>query len=192
MATKHSRTKENRGDSDGDSEKFTFASDLQERLYTQFKNEEFCDIEIAVEGRIFKAHKNVLVASSRYFESLYSSNMSESRNNYVSLECTSHGAMGKLMEFMYTGSIDITPSDVEEILEGADHLLLEQVKKYCESFLKKRVNDSSCLRLKCIADRFGLASLARCAKNFIEEHVHSVLTVILLYLCLPVYIITLR
>lgn len=44
---------------------------LLRELNEQRQHGILCDVCIIVEGKIFKAHKNVLLGSSRYFKTLY-------------------------------------------------------------------------------------------------------------------------
>lgn len=44
---------------------------LLRELNEQRQHGILCDACVIVEGKIFKAHKNVLLASSRYFKTLY-------------------------------------------------------------------------------------------------------------------------
>lgn len=44
---------------------------LLRELNEQRQHGILCDVCVIVDGKIFKAHKNVLLASSRYFKTLY-------------------------------------------------------------------------------------------------------------------------
>ena len=44
---------------------------LLRELNEQRQHGVLCDVCVVVEGKVFKAHKNVLLGSSRYFKTLY-------------------------------------------------------------------------------------------------------------------------
>lgn len=58
-----------------------YRQELTERFDTLRRNDSFCDVTIAVKGEEFKAHKDILAASSPFFRSLLESGMRERVTN---------------------------------------------------------------------------------------------------------------
>uniref|UniRef100_A0A915A5L5 BTB domain-containing protein n=1 Tax=Parascaris univalens TaxID=6257 RepID=A0A915A5L5_PARUN len=97
------------GGSIGDSTEFADgqATDFVDGLHSahvlsnleRFRNHNFmCDVEIEVEGNVFPAHRYVLAAAIPYFNSMFASDMRESRQQRISIQvyfCCS-------MEFYYS------------------------------------------------------------------------------------------
>ena len=94
-----------------------------ETLNSLRHNEKFCDVYILVEDTKFPAHKNVLCASSDYFNSMFTSDFQESKKDEIELEGKSK-IFEELLEFAYTGemSADIPIPDAIDMLSMAAYL----------------------------------------------------------------------
>ena len=56
----------------------------------------------------FKAQRNVLSAASPFFFKLFQSDMKENREGIVRFEEISGAVMEDVLEFIYTGSVEVT------------------------------------------------------------------------------------
>ncbi len=95
-----------------------------------------CDVTLVVEdGKKFKAHRQVLSEASPFFEKLLVSDMKESKEGIVRLEMFSESAMGKILEFIYTGNPQIlTEDNAQDLFVMADYLFLENLKTIAIGF----------------------------------------------------------
>ena len=67
------------------------------------------DVTLVVEdGKEFKAHRRVLSEASTFFEKLLSSDMKESNEGVIRLEMITEVCITDILEFIYTGSVEIT------------------------------------------------------------------------------------
>jgi len=73
-----------------------------------------------------------------------------------------------LIEFAYSGEIDISKDNVQTLLEASNYLQVEFVKKSCGDFLKGAMNDKTCPSIWQLADLFALEELMKEAK----KHLH--------------------
>ncbi|KAL9974714.1 hypothetical protein ACROYT_G011788 [Oculina patagonica] len=89
-----------------------------------------CDITLVVEdGKEFQAHRQVLSEASPFFEKLLNSDMKESKEGVVRLEMFSESVMGKTLEFIYTGNVQIlTEDNSQDLFIIADYLCLQNLK----------------------------------------------------------------
>uniref|UniRef100_G3SP24 Myoneurin n=1 Tax=Loxodonta africana TaxID=9785 RepID=G3SP24_LOXAF len=103
---------------------------LLERLNKQREAGFLCDCTIVIGEFQFKAHRNVLASFSEYFGAIYR-NTSE---NNVFLDQTQVKADGfqKLLEFIYTGTLNLDSWNVKEIHQAADYLKVEEVVTKCK------------------------------------------------------------
>ena len=147
---------------------------LTDNLHKQQREGRFCDLKILIAGKIINVHRSVLVATCPYFSSMYSSNMVESKSNQVELHCASPSAIQKLVDFMYSGEIEISKDNVQDILKGADHLLLEEVKEFCSEFLFETLTPGNCLQMKQLADIYCLKGLSEKCVHFGQMNVEAV------------------
>ncbi|XP_004704149.1 myoneurin [Echinops telfairi] len=103
---------------------------LLERLNKQREVGFLCDCTVVIGDCQFKAHRNVLASFSEYFGSIYR-NTSE---NNVFLDQSQVKADGfqKLLEFIYTGTLNLDSWNVKEIHQAADYLKVEEVVTKCK------------------------------------------------------------
>lgn len=75
----------------------------------------FCDVEIIAGGRIFKAHRIVLSASSAYFEAMFRPDLGlcEGKQKSVVLHSIDANILRSLIGFIYTGEILIEQHNVQ-------------------------------------------------------------------------------
>ncbi|XP_057612801.1 myoneurin isoform X1 [Chionomys nivalis] len=103
---------------------------LLERLNKQREAGFLCDCTVVIGDIQFKAHRNVLASFSEYFGAIY---RSTSENN-VFLDQSQVKADGfqKLLEFIYTGTLNLDSWNVKEIHQAADYLKVEEVVTKCK------------------------------------------------------------
>ena len=116
------------------------------------------------------------------------SNMIESKQDTVKLNDIDVNALEQLINYSYTGDIQITNENAQSILIGAIYLQLQNITTECVKFIKTRFSLDDALVMKQFAERFMLNDLIATAnrvinKNFIkicetEEFLHSSYNVI--------------
>jgi ribosomal protein S17E len=140
-----------------------------------YDDERFFDIELHCEGNgkeqnIIKAHRVVLSASSRYFEAMFGSDFNENKNKIVKFHSISYTILKNLICFIYTGKIDITQVNVQELLAAADMLQLTEVVEGCSMYLCRELHPSNALGILRFAEAHNCAELAESAGSFINSH----------------------
>lgn len=136
---------------------FTTTFAKLERLRTQHK---LCDVIVRLEGREFHAHKVILIACCPYFEAMFLSGMSESRQKVVNLQGVHPDAFHAILGFFYTGKITISKENVQIILSAASIFQLEDLKTACANFLTKQLAPCNCLGIRAFAQAYGCSRLA--------------------------------
>ena len=107
-----------------DTDKASYCLELTKRLNMQRKQDHLCDVTlVAHDEKEFKAHRNVLSAASPFFHKLLESDMKENREGVARFEEISESVMEDVLEFIYTGSVEITQENSEELLATANYLL---------------------------------------------------------------------
>ncbi|KAM6371162.1 zinc finger and BTB domain-containing protein 8B isoform 1-T1 [Pluvialis apricaria] len=93
----------------------SYYTKLLGELNEQRKRDFFCDCSIIVEGRIFKAHKNILFANSGYFRALLIHYIQDSgRHSTASLDIVTSEAFSIILDFLYSGKLDLCGENVIE------------------------------------------------------------------------------
>uniref|UniRef100_A0A182J986 BTB domain-containing protein n=1 Tax=Anopheles atroparvus TaxID=41427 RepID=A0A182J986_ANOAO len=88
-----------------------------------YENKMFSDVTLACDGRMFKAHKLVLAASSPYFERLFREHPAD--HPIIHLHDASADCMENIMEFMYKGSTLLSDGMVQPFLHLGGSLKLK-------------------------------------------------------------------
>lgn len=138
-------------------------------LNTQRHSRILCDVNLMVDGEEFPAHKGVLAANSNFFLAMFTTEMMEKDKARASVNSVSAGVMENLLEFMYTGQIQIRLDNVFELLEASNFLFVEKVKKACCQFLEGIVDMENCFKILSIADTFSCDDLSRTVTQYINR-----------------------
>lgn len=97
----------------------------------------FCDVIIVVENALFRAHKNILAASSMYFKSLVL------HDNLINLDTDMVNAaiFRQILDFIYTGKLPMTEQASEQnvngLLTAASYLQLHDLTALCRKKMKR-------------------------------------------------------
>lgn len=116
---------------------------LLNELNEQRQHGILCDVCIVVEGKIFKAHKNVLLGSSRYFKTLYCQVQKTSEQTTVTqLDIVTAQGFKAIIDFMYSAHLALTSKNVIEVMSAASYLQMTDIVQACHSFIKAALDIS--------------------------------------------------
>ncbi|ELU14031.1 hypothetical protein CAPTEDRAFT_109893, partial [Capitella teleta] len=115
-------------------------------------------------------HKLVLVASSSFFETMFHSGMKESIDKYIKLEFSDADTIRKLVEFIYSGEINVNEDNVQTLVAASEFLLMRDLKAYCEDFLTTLIRSSNHQELCTFGKKFNLKNLLSSAHDFYLSH----------------------
>ncbi|XP_078620288.1 kelch-like protein 36 isoform X3 [Branchiostoma floridae x Branchiostoma japonicum] len=104
-------------------------------LHTLWEEELLCDVILHAEDRerTVHAHKAVLAACSSFFRELFSTPDAKERNPVTcTFEDVCHEVLEAIVEYMYTGHIQITRNTAYEIHELATFFDLKPIVAFCE------------------------------------------------------------
>lgn len=143
--------------------------DLLQKI-TRMRSDEFLtDVVLVVEGEEFPVHRNILAASSDYFNAMFSCAMGQ-RKTRETLEGITSKAVKQLLDFMYRGEIEIDEENLEEILVCSRVFLLEAVTQACCKFTQDRINVNNCWGIRNMADKLTCLNLLAKVNAFIEDN----------------------
>ncbi|NXX85105.1 ZBT8B protein, partial [Urocolius indicus] len=119
----------------------SYYSKLLGELNEQRKRDFFCDCSIIVEGRIFKAHKNILFANSGYFRALLIHYIQDSgRHSTASLDIVTSEAFSIILDFLYSGKLDLCGENVIEVMSAASYLQMTDVVNFCKTYIRSSLD----------------------------------------------------
>lgn len=117
---------------------------LLRELNEQRQHGILCDVCVIVEGKIFKAHKNVLLGSSRYFKTLYCQvkKVSEQQATITHLDIVTAQGFKTILDFMYSAHLALTSKNVIEVMSAASYLQMTDIVQACHGFIKAALDIS--------------------------------------------------
>ena len=134
-----------------------------------------CDITLVTkDDKEFKAHRNVLSAASPLFLKLLQSDMKENREGIVHFEEISGAVMEDVLEFIYTGSVEVTEENSKDLIAAANYLLLAGLKTHSGRFLGRQISESNCISAFYYAEMYQCDELITNTRKFIHANFTSV------------------
>ena len=134
------------------------------------------DVALVVkDGKEFQAHRSVLSQASSFFEKLLNSDMKENNEGVIRLEIVSESQMADILEFIYTGSVQIsTQENAENLIELADYLVLPDLKAFAGKCLGDFITTSNCISIYHLAEKYLYQDLIATCRKFIHSNFASV------------------
>ncbi|KAE8624606.1 hypothetical protein XENTR_v10006002 [Xenopus tropicalis] len=116
-------------------------SRLLRQLDEQRRRNLFCDCHIMIDGHTFRAHRNVLYASSGYFKMLLSqSSGNVGQPTTATFDVFSADTFTAILDFMYSGKLNLSGQNVIEIMSAASYLQMTEVIGVCKMFIKSSLD----------------------------------------------------
>ncbi|XP_078370447.1 kelch-like protein 7 [Oculina patagonica] len=152
-----------------EAEEQQFCVEMMKRLDIQRRNEQFCDVILEVgsgddQARL-KAHRIVLCAASPFFYNALNSEMKEKKEGVIKLEETSKAEMEEVLEYLYTGHVDINEHNAFDLLQIADFLIIPSLKKLSSKFISQTLSSSNCIKAYYFAERYQCPELQKSARD---------------------------
>ncbi|XP_076815126.1 kelch-like protein 12 [Clavelina lepadiformis] len=147
-------------------------SNLNEERKT---TKDFCDFTIKARGKQIPVHKCVVGSFSEYFKKMFTTKMSESYSNEVSVKEISGPTMASIINFIYTSCIILTHDNVYDVLEAAEYLCIQSLKENCRKFFKASLNGENCLKIRSYSNRYNMGDVVQAAETFISKNLGAVL-----------------
>ena len=155
-----------------------FCVEMMKRLDLQRRSDHFCDVVLEVgcgddQARL-KAHRIVLCAASPFFYNALNNDMKEKKEGVIRLENTSKAVMEELIDYLYTGHVDVTQHNAFDLLEMADFFVIPSLKETTSKFIARTLSSSNCLMAYYLAVKYQCTELQMEARNVICTNFMSV------------------
>ena len=152
-----------------------FCVEMMKRLNIQRKQGHLCDITlITKDDQELMAHRNILSAASPFFCKLLQSDMKENREGIVRLEEISGSVMEDVLEFIYTGTVEVTEENAEELVVATNYLLVPNLKTISGRFIQQQICELNCISTFYFAEKYDCEELLNDSKSFIHANFRSV------------------
>lgn len=149
-------------------ENYDIPKNLSKDLNTMRESGKYCDFAIKSEdGQLFQVHKCVLESVSKVFKALFNSENewadSKDKKEFLVKGIIAEN-LSKVINYMYTGKIEVSDDNIRNILDGSSFLGLDKLVEFCLNYLCKNVvNDENCFDLWNYAESY--ANLGNELKN---------------------------
>ncbi|XP_054724682.1 kelch-like protein 18 [Uloborus diversus] len=129
-----------------------------------------CDVTLKVENRLFYAHRIILAGTIPYFRAMFTNDMIESKQTEINIKDIDPDAVELLINFAYSGKVQISTSNVQSLLVGASFFQLSKVREACCEFLKRRLHPNNALGIRTFADALGCSTLVDATNRYLQKH----------------------
>ncbi|KAI4833333.1 hypothetical protein KUCAC02_016241, partial [Chaenocephalus aceratus] len=122
------------------------------------------------DSTLFLSVRLVLSSVSDYFAAMFTSDVREAKQDEVKMEGVDPDALWALVQYAYTGRLELREDTIESLLSASCLLQLSSVVQACCSFLMKQLHPSNCLGIRSYADAQGCNDLQRAAHSYTMEN----------------------
>ena len=123
-----------------------YQADFMKGLNKMHQNEQYTDATLQSGDIHIWCHGIVLEAASDYFKAMFRCNLEESMSATVQLTMQPD-MLTNIVDYMYTGEIELTVDNVERLVKAGDLLQLGCLKAACADFMASKVKLHSCAEL---------------------------------------------
>ncbi|KAL7992279.1 hypothetical protein Chor_016535 [Crotalus horridus] len=152
---------------------------LPARLDPHFlNNKDMSDVTFQVEGKLFYAHKVLLVTASNKFKTLMTNKTGQDiqGSKIVEISDMRYNIFKMLMQYLYYGgteAMEIPITDILELLSAASLFQLDGLQRHCEILCAQTINIESCVHIYKYAKIHNAPELASFCEGFFLKHMNS-------------------
>ena len=106
---------------------------------------------------------------------MFTAGLAETGQDLVTLNGVEASMMAGLIEYAYTGNINITKHNCQNMLSAANLLEVLPVRDACCQFLDRNMDETNCLGIHCFAEVHSCTELMHKAKTFVLKHFQEII-----------------
>ena len=148
-----------------------YRNDFMESIYKL--RQKYTDVTLLADGAKIRCHRIVLAVASDYFKAMFGCGLKESTSDTVQMTMEP-GTVTSIIDYMYTGEIELTIDNVESLVKACDFLQLNDLKAGCEGFMMAQVDLTNCVGFFRFAASYQLPTLHGKAKRLMLAEFKSV------------------
>ncbi|KAK7814991.1 hypothetical protein U0070_024334 [Myodes glareolus] len=154
---------------------------LPARLDPHFlNNKEMSDVTFLVEGKLFYAHKVLLVTASNRFKTLMTNKSEQDGDSGKMIEISDikYHIFQMLMQYLYYGgteSMEIPTADILQLLSAANLFQLDALQRHCEILCSQTLSVESAVNTYKYAKIHNAPELALFCEGFFLKHMKALL-----------------
>lgn len=156
---------------------------IVESLYLYKQHGLFCDATLVVDDDQIGVHRLVLCHGSPYFTSIFDSRYSDDHISQVLLHNVDLGAVHSVVNFLYTGQIELKESTVLMMFAVVDLFQLTELRELCVDLMESTLDHTNCIDRLRFAEHHDIKRLYAAAlrvsksrfKEVMEEEAYRML-----------------
>ena len=130
---------------------FTQHRDMyQSKVFDQMRHvadkDMLVDVILKVDQKRYPCHKRVLSTSSAYFEKMFLSGFKEQYSTDVELVGVSGIGFDVLYDYIYSGDIELTDANFQDVYDVSDMLLFDDIKEKVIRHMYRNLNHTTCVK----------------------------------------------
>ncbi|XP_072771890.1 kelch-like protein 24 isoform X1 [Nerophis lumbriciformis] len=130
----------------------------------------FCDVTLCCGGQEFPCHRIVLASFSSYFQTMFTTDLKESKQERVAINGVEPQMIGMLVRYAYTSAVYISKANVQALLAAANLLDVMAVREACCRFMERQMDEINCVGIHCFAEAHSCKQLETQSMDYILEH----------------------
>ena len=135
-----------------------------------------CDIDIIVGDNRIPAHKCILAAGSDYFKSLFCGPLKQDLSEVnLSTVTDDFESVVSVIDFLYTGDINVDDENLEIILKLSSFLLISMLRGMCISYMETSLDLDNCIQFYLLAAEFMIPELEQNLSKTVSSRFHDFL-----------------
>ena len=146
------------------------AATLQQYAHKKRQEQTFNDVVILAESENIPANKLVLSCYSKFFESMFLLPVKEQHQKQVEIQQFDGKIVRALIDYMYSGEIEIDAYNVKDVLAAADFFQMLDVKQFCCEVMECTVTDANCIEILKTAAKYQVSSCLKTTYQVIGEN----------------------
>ena len=146
------------------------AATLQQYANNKRIADQFNDVTVVAGSERIAANRLVLACYSKFFESMFLSPMKERYQTEVEIQKFDGKIVRGLIDFMYSGKINIHNANASQLIAVADFLQMDDVKQFCFEFLENNLTIENCFEMVMFATQYNCPLYLKTTYDFIGEH----------------------
>ncbi|GIZ05418.1 influenza virus NS1A-binding protein homolog [Caerostris extrusa] len=142
------------------------------------KNRQFCDVTLQVgasqDVKEVYAHRAVLASASPYLFDIFTAENKIVSNQYKLSGSFDYDAFESLVNYAYTGRLEIPPKLAKATYVAACKLRMTSAAKQCGKYLVENITSENCISLRSLAGIASNPDLLSKVDNFVRQNINEV------------------
>ena len=151
----------------------TYQDDFMKRMNQMRLAARHTDVTLQTGNVKITCHRAILATATEYFDTMFTCGLEESTSPVVQLTMEPD-TLSSIVEYVYTGVIQLTDDNVECLVKACDHLHLNSLKAACDKFMLKHVEPANCVGFYQFAKMYRIDELKQKAMQVMCAQFKSV------------------